>query len=287
MSTILSCTDGSIYAASIYDHTIWAARRLGSGIRVLHMLEPMTTVPLVSDFSGVIGPDAQTQLASELVALEAAQTRVNETRSRALLAAAREHLVKGGVKPDDIRTDVVEGELVDALATFGDTTDLVVIGKRGEHADFAKGHLGSNLERVIRTSRQPVLVASRAFRPIERILIAWDGSPSVQKAVDHAVSQPLLKGLRCRLLSVGESDVGRATELANARDRLVAAGYEVEASHVPGEVGEVITATVTGESIGLLVMGAYGHSRLRQFFVGSTTSDMIRSVQIPVLLFRS
>ena len=45
---------------------------------------------------------------------------------------------------------------------------LIVIGKRGEGADFAKLHLGSNLERVVRAMHKPVLVASRAFKPVER-----------------------------------------------------------------------------------------------------------------------
>jgi hypothetical protein len=61
----------------------------------------------------------------------------------------------------------------------------VVIGKRGEATDFAKGHLGSNLERVARSSRKPILVAARAFRPITRFLIAYDGGASANKALER------------------------------------------------------------------------------------------------------
>ncbi|RRJ95178.1 universal stress protein [Opitutaceae bacterium TAV4] len=284
MPTILTCTDGSIYASSIYDHTAWAARRLKVPVRVLHMLEPVSTVSLTTDFTGIIGPDAQNQLAAELMALEAAQERVNRTRSDALLAAARDHLAKAGVT--DVRAEVLPGELVDAITTYNGASGLVVMGKRGEHVDFAKGHLGSNLERVIRTSQEPVLVASRVFRPIGRVLFAWDGSSSAQKALNYILTRPLLQRLHFLLLTVGDADTARAAETGLARSRLAAAGFDVEARHVAGDVSDVIAATVEREAFNLLVMGAYGHSRIRQLFVGSTTSDMIRNVQIPVLLFR-
>ena len=61
---------------------------------------------------------------------------------------------------------------------------MIVIGKRGEAADFAKMHLGSNLERLIRSTNKPVLVAARSFKPIERILLAFDGGKSSLGAVE-------------------------------------------------------------------------------------------------------
>ena len=65
--------------------------------------------------------------------------------------------------------------------------ELVVIGKRGEAADFARLHLGSNLERVLRGAPAGA-GGARAFRPIKRFLVAFDGGPSVTKALDHLVA---------------------------------------------------------------------------------------------------
>lgn len=286
MPSILSCTDGSIYAPSIYDHTAWAARRLKVPVRILHMQQPPNpgTVSFASDVTGIIGPGAQNQLSAELMNFDATQEHVNRVRAEAVLDAAREHLSRHNLS--EVKTETLVGELVDAIATFNGANGLIVLGKRGEHADFAKGHLGSNLERVIRSSQEPVLVASRAFRPIERVLIAWDGSPSAQKALNYILTRPLLQGLHILLLTVGDADTARAAETGLARSRLTAGGFSVEARHVAGEVSDVIAATAEREAFNLLVMGAYGHSRIRQFFVGSTTSDMIRNIQLPVLLFR-
>jgi nucleotide-binding universal stress UspA family protein len=282
MPVILSCTDGSTYAASVYDHTAWAAQRLAASVHVLHMLEHPERVP--TDASGTIGIDSQAKLMSELVALAETQGRLAQAKARRLLDEAKRHLTDAGVT--NIAIEQQHGALVDSIERFEATADLVVIGKRGEHADFAKGHLGSNLERVIRVCHHPVLVASRSFNPIERFLIAFDGGPSAKKAVAYVRSQPLLSGLHCHLVAASSSRGTLSDELAAAHHQLSGAGFRVTTTQTAGEPETVITEAVKQHGINLLVMGAYGHSRIRQFIVGSTTTTMVRTVQIPVLLFR-
>ena len=53
-----------------------------------------------------------------------------------------------------------------------------------------------------------------------------------------------------------------------------------------GDADEVIADYVIKQEIDLLVMGAYGHSKIRRMIVGSTTSEMVRTCQVPVLMFR-
>jgi nucleotide-binding universal stress UspA family protein len=284
MPTILSCTDGSVYAPSVYDHSAWAARRMNARIRVLHMLDPRRDRPATHDLSGAIGVDAQKRLTEELVALEEARGRVAQSKAQALLATARAHLNGAGIV--EVATEARHGVLVDSIEELEAQADLVVIGKRGESADFAKLHLGANLERVIRSCRHPVLVASRAFKPIERMLIAYDGGPSAKKAVQYACGEPLLKRLHCHLLTVGAPNAALDSGLAQAADEMSKAGYTVQADHLPGHAEEVIAETVKREKTDLLVMGAYGHSRIRRFIVGSTTTAMVRTCLIPVLMFR-
>jgi nucleotide-binding universal stress UspA family protein len=283
MPFILSFTDGSIYSASVYDYSAWAARQLGASVHVLHMLEPRRKEP-VPDWSGSIGLDAQNRLMEQIVSLAEAQGRVALAKADAILAEARKRLEEAGVS--EFNAEAKHGTLIEAVEQFEPGADLVVIGKRGEAADFNKLHLGANLERVIRSCRHPVLVASRAYAPIQRMLIAYDGGPSARKAVEYAANEPLLKGIACLLLFVGSAKPGIEAELEQARQRLAAAGYSAEASIVPGSPEEVFAETIKREGIGLLVMGAYGHSRIRQFIVGSTTTTMVRTCQVPVLMFR-
>jgi len=283
---ILTCTDGSLYATSVYQHSAWAATRLDASITVLHVLDAHREIAHAGDLSGAIGFNASAELAEELVKLEETQARIARLKGSALLADATQQLQAAGLTQID--TLQRHGSLVETLEELEPTADLVVIGKRGEHADFAKGHLGGQLERVIRTSIRPVLVTSRAFQPIERFLIAYDGGPSIRKAIDFVLNSPLLKGLECHLLRAGriDDDDNARYYLDETADKLRTKGFQVIATAQAGSPEEVISQHVQDHAIDLLVMGAYGHSPIRQFILGSTTTTMVRTCQIPVLMFR-
>lgn len=285
MANILACTDGSLYAPSIYDHTAWAAQQMGdSSVHVLHMLNPHHETPVMADYSGSIGFDARSHLLEELVELEAANAKLAQKRGQAILEDAEVKLKAAGVR--EVLAEQKHGKLSEEINHYERDADLIVIGKRGKNANFEKGHLGSNLERVMRSCQHPVLVASRAFTRIQRFVLAFDGGTSAQKAVEYAASQPLLKGLHCCLLYVGAANASIEAALAEADATLKDAGYSVTIEHRQGEPEKVIGDAVAEGQIDLLVMGAYGHSHIRHLIVGSTTTAMIRTVKIPVLLFR-
>jgi nucleotide-binding universal stress UspA family protein len=280
MSTILTCTDGSLYTPSIYQHASWAASRLGASIHVLHVIE-RDEAHEPHDLTGSIGFDANAELLEELAKHDESHARVARLRGKAILQDASKQLAEYEVK-----TTQRHGSVVETLDEFETGAELVVIGKRGEHADLAKGHLGSNLERVIRSAKIPVLVAAREFKPIQSFLLAFDGGPSSLKAVHHAATNPLLKELDCHLVMVGRKDHEHALSLEHAATGLRGAGFTVTADLLPGDPDEVIAAEVAKREIGLLVMGAYGHSRVRQLILGSTTTHLIRTCHVPVMLFR-
>ena len=284
MPRILACTDGSAYAASLYQHAAWAARRMSAAVEVLHVLDPHRERAAIADMSGAIGMDARDELLEQLTELEEAKGRIAQKQSRLILQDASATLLAAGVA--DVKLTQRHGAVVECLAEAEPRTDLVVIGKRGENAAAAMEHLGANLERVIRASHRPVLVASRAFHPIERMVIAFDNGPSARKAVEYAAREPLLKGLECNLLMVGSATEETNRHVGWATALLQSGGFTVRAEVVAGEVEGVIHQAVEPEAGCLLVMGAYGHSRIRQFIVGSTTTTMVRTCHVPVLMFR-
>lgn len=288
MTRILALTDGSAYAPSVYDHAAWAARRMSASLEVLHVLDHKRETAAMADLSGNIGVDARDELLTQLADLDHARAKVAQTQARVILDHARAHLTAAGIT--DLTLSQRHGQLVETLAEVEKAADLLVIGKRGDTADFtantAGGHLGANLERVIRGSTRPVLVANRAFKPIERLLLAYDGGPSTRKALDHIIARPLLKDIECHLLMIGAANAGNQEKLADARERLTHAGLEARATLVQGEPEEEIRRAVREGGIDLLVVGAYGHSRIRHLIIGSTTTTLIRTCQMPLLMFR-
>ncbi|RWQ61013.1 universal stress protein [Mesorhizobium sp.] len=284
MSKLIALVDGSIYSKSVCDHAAWIAKHKGSSIEILHVLGRRETTSAPSDLSGSIALGARSTLLAELSALDEQRAKLAQKRGRAILEDAKAAIEAAGIT--DVSTKLRIGDIVETIAEMEADADMVVIGKRGEGADFAKLHLGSNLERIARSSRKPIFVASRAFKPIESFLIAFDGGTSSMKAVDHVARSRLFEGLSCRLLMVAPDTPEAQKRLQDAGSVLQAGGYSVRAEIVPGQPDAVIAGTVENEGINLLVIGAYGHSRIRSFVIGSTTTEMIRSCKVPVMLFR-
>ena len=131
--------------------------------------------------------------------------KLAQKRGRAILDDAKARI--GDIPAGEVTTRLRFGDIVETVAETEADADMVLIGKRGEAADFASMHLGSNLERIVRSCRQPVFVASRALKPIDRFLVAFDGGTSSMKAVDHVARDPLFSGLDCLLLMVGSESI--------------------------------------------------------------------------------
>ncbi len=284
MSHILSCTDGSAYAPGIYQHSAWAARQLGTGVKVVHVLDAHRERSHGTDLTGTIGFDASAELTEELVKFEESQARIARLKGKAILDDARTQLSAAGVT--DIEVLQLHGSFVETLMALEPAAELIVIGKRGNQAAAAKGHLGGQFERVLRTSVRPVLATSRIFNPVTKFLVAYDGGPSITKALDYLIASPLLKGVPCHILRAGKIDDTAKWYLEEAAQKLRTAGYEVTSEATPGSAEDVISAAIASQQASLLVMGAYGHSPIRQFILGSTTTTMVRTVRVPVLMFR-
>lgn len=282
MKKIIACIDGSGYSHSVADHAGWAAMRLPASVDLLQVLGRREASS--DDLSGNITADARQHLLAELAALDAERAKLIQKRARLVMDDAKQRLADQGIR--DVTISLRRGDLLETLAEREDGADLIVIGKRGDAADFARLHLGSNLERVIRASRKPILVASRAFRPIGTALIAFDGGVSALHAVDFVARSSLFTGIAIRLVTVGREDQETQQALRAATAHLQAAGLDATSQIVTGMPDKVIAGIVESDGIDLLVMGAYGHSRIRSLVIGSTTTEMVRSCKVPVLLFR-
>ncbi len=284
MSKLIAFVDGSVYSESVCDHTAWIAQGTGYSVELLHVLGRREVSSAPSNLSGNITLGARTALLEELSSLDEQRAKLAQKYGRAILDDAKARIESAGV--GEVSAKLRIGDIVETVAEFEVDAEMVVVGKRGEAADFAKLHLGSNLERIVRAGQKPVFVASRGFRPIERFLIAYDGGASSMKAVDYVARGKLFAGLQCRLLTVGPDTAETRKRLDDARAILEGGGHSVEASVMQGQPETVISHAVESEAIDLLVMGAYGHSRVRSLIIGSTTTGMVRSCKIPIALFR-
>ena len=284
MPKMLAFIDGSIYSESVCDHVIWAASRGPSEISLFNIIEGVSSVDTPSNLSGNLGAEARNRLLLELSELDQKRAKLAQKKGRLVLDLAKERLVSRGL--EHVETHLRTGDFVDTVSEFQNNANLIVIGKRGEAADFAKLHIGSNLERLIRSTNKPVLVTARSFKPINRILVAFDGGRSSFGAIEYLSSNKLYRHLECHIVIAGREGSRGQKKLKSAETLLKKVGINYQVFSVRGEPEQVISSHVENENIDLLVMGAYGHSRIRNLIIGSTTTQMIRSCRVPVLLFR-
>ena len=284
MIKLIAFLDGSIYSKSVCEYAAWIAAKVGGSVDLIHVLGRRDESGAPVDLSGSIGLGARTALLEELAELDGQMARLGHKRGRAILEDARDILLASGI--EEVHTLLRNDGIVEAIQTFEKDAGLIVIGKRGEGTETDEMHLGSNFERVVRSSHKPILVASRDFISVKRALIAFDGGASALKAVNYLARNQAFNDIECHLLSVTEASAKASQKLESAAVLLRDAGYTVGTTIQAGQPEAVICEKIKTGQFDLLLMGAYGHSHIRNLIIGSTTTAMIRTCKIPVLLFR-
>ncbi|HSH42676.1 MAG TPA: universal stress protein [Arenicellales bacterium] len=280
MTHVITCIDGTDVSAAVCDYGAWASLRLDAPLEFLHVLEK-AEYPEQSNLSGNIGLGSREALLEELAALDEKRGRLALEQGKLMLEAAMQRAMADGVENPTSRQR--RGSLVETLAEMEDDIRLLVMGKNKENLGE---HVGSRLESVVRTLHRPILITTAQFTPPQRVMLAFDGSATTRKGVEMVAGSPLFRGLPCHVVMIGSDTAAHREQLDWARSTLEAAGFEAPIALLGGEVERVLCDYRAANDIDLLVMGAYGHSVIRRFLVGSTTTSVIRGASVPVLLLR-
>ena len=283
MTQIMACIDGSQSTRTVCDYAAWASQRLGAPLTLLHVLDEQQ-YPRQTDLSGAIGLGSREHLLDELAQLDQQRHTLAMEQGRLMLDAARERVEAAGVASAQLRQR--HGALVDCLHELAADIRLLVIGRQGKTSDSLSQLLGSHLENVIRTLHRPILVSCGEFKAPQSYMLAYDGSATARKSLEMIATSPLLKGLPCHLLMVG-AESSDAWEQLKAAERVIKdSASDVHLAIRAGEVEPTLHAYQLEQGIDLLAMGAYGHSRIRQFLLGSTTSALLRTSNSALLILR-
>jgi nucleotide-binding universal stress UspA family protein len=243
------------------------------GLHVLPALEPMR----------VAGDSATIKLVRDARA---------QREERAAAAAA---FRSGSQAIRDTSWALVEADLL-AVETVASRrarcADLVVVGQIGVGERWEEGP-GKLPQQLVMEAGRPVLVVPRygAFSSIgRRVLVSWNQSREAARALADAM--PILaKAEQVFVLTIDETDrrsrTGEDPRADNAVDYLAAHGIAAKALHdVTGKVGagDVLLGRCSDLEIDLLVLGAYGHSRLRERALGGVTRDILTHMTVPTLM---
>jgi nucleotide-binding universal stress UspA family protein len=292
LGEILVATDFSATASLVIERALDLARRHGSEIALVHVMQ--TDLPAFASAEMiVVPPDYADRLRSASSdALEAEAARI-----RAAGISVTTHLEHG----------IPAHRIIACADTIG--ADLILIGARG-HTRFEHLLLGSVVESVVRNAHQPVLTIHpgdrRPVEPVGTLLFPTDLSTDSEVALAAAIHL-LARRPQSRILLVhtfqlapsvvpftgfGEAVppyfVENAQEIAEAAakpvvDRLRRRGFDVEAVVERGDPAEVVLALAARRSVDVIAIGTHPRSPLRRFLLGSTTLRVVEYASCPVL----
>jgi nucleotide-binding universal stress UspA family protein len=279
IKNLLLCTDGSEFANVAADYAIWLAQQWGARVVLLHVTDSrLLEGPLMADLSGALGAQPYRAFLPQL-------QEVYRQKAEMILSSVSGKCRDAGVKTDPAHKT---GGLVDSILQEERRAELVVMGQHGEHAQWASGMLGSSVERVVRRSVKPCLVTPAAFREIGRVLAAYDGSKESSKSLSVAFDVTESLGASLTIVTVCQrADEEKASRaLQEAASMAETHGLKPRCELLHGDAENEILKFADAETSDLIVMGAYGHTRIREWILGSTTTAVIRRSKIPVLLTR-
>lgn len=282
-SQTIACIDGSELSTAVCDAAAWASLKMRTPLVLLHSLEKPVN-PDTDNLSGSIGLGSREQLLSELTELDEQRSQLALKHGRTMLENAKQRAIEDGV--EDIQLRQRHGDVLESLLELEDEARLIVIGRSGE------GHLpdvhiiGSHAESAARSLHQPLLISVGHFAPPEHFMIAFDGRVTAERALAKIAASPLLKGIQCSVVMVGTDNAEQRQKLTAAEDILVKEGFSVRSTILQGEIFTALKSYQEENNIDLIAMGAYSHSKTREFFVGSTTTRMISGSDVPLLIIR-
>lgn len=277
---LLSILTGDEPDQSVLDVARSLARHFHSHVDVLHVSEDPHSLPYLD--AGVSPGIVASMLAAVDAQIEARKAKARDTFSR---------WAKSTSLPMDPRWIERKGTEQE-ISYQGRYADLIIVGRPAEPAEnLTSSLLSGALEAALFGTPRPVLLVPPALEmplPVANgpIMIAWNGSVEADRAIGAAM--PILQGASRVVVVVGEEDRRKTDFSLHALTEYLARhGIEVTVTTSKVEsrdAGPYILTETKNVGASLLVMGAYTHSRLREFVLGGVTKHVCAHAELPVMM---
>jgi nucleotide-binding universal stress UspA family protein len=222
----------------------------------------------------------------DIPAMVAAEVKKSAANAQQLLAAFQDAAEKRGIFQDRISEHCLTSEVPELLVEYSRLRDLTIVPvPEGDylHQWYAESVIfGSGRPAVV----LPVRKRAGSFA-LDTVIVAWDFSRPATRAIADAM--PILEKAKrvCVLTVTKEKAIGTRRSGAELAKHLARHGVDVVLDEVDAKgrsIGDVFESHVTYRNADLLVMGAYGHSRLREFVLGGATKSMLTRPPAPIFL---
>jgi nucleotide-binding universal stress UspA family protein len=211
----------------------------------------------------------------------------NEAGAKAAIDRFAEATRRAGLSAEPL---TVTASLAGAGEQFGRIArrfDLAVVGQ----AEPETGTIESIIaETTLFESGRPMIVVpyiQKAPLKLDNVMVCWDGSRQAARAIGDAM--PLLANARRVEVVIIANEPGKEDEIegADMGQHLARHGLKIEVQRIPRgdvDVADALLSHAADSGADFMVMGGYGHSRLREFVLGGVTRSILRSMTVPALM---
>jgi nucleotide-binding universal stress UspA family protein len=271
---ILVAMDGSLSAQAAASLAIQIAPSQNLSIRGLHVVDHRLVMDSYANYQAELG-------------------RVEKVTSRA-------NLVNQFVKQGDavlwrlearcrdgnipVTTDLLFGGVPELVLQEAAQAKLLALGRRGHGHAADTSHLGRNFQAIAHQVHQPMLVGGDEQRPLQRLLLAYNGSEHATNALAWVTLLQRTRQSEVIALAVLENGSASRSWLSEMQAQLDASGlanYRFVSRE--GRPAAEIAAAASEHQVDLIVMGRYRHTALLEWLIGSTLDHVLRSTRLPVL----
>jgi nucleotide-binding universal stress UspA family protein len=211
----------------------------------------------------------------------------NEAAAEAAIKSFTAETNKAGISAEPLKMSASLAGAGDQFARMARRFDLAIVGQGEPQMSTMEQIIG---ETTLFEAGRPIIMVPYIQRgpfKIDNVMICWDGSRAAARAVADAI--PILgQGSRIEIVII-TNERGKQYDIEgpDIGQHLARHGFKVEVTRLPGgdiDVADALLSHTADSGADFIVMGGYGHSRLREFVLGGVTRSIFQSMTVPVLL---
>ncbi len=215
------------------------------------------------------------------------QQRDNEASAKAAIDRFNAATARAGVSAEPITLSASFAGAGDQFGRIARRFDLAIIGQTDPEKTAVEEMIA---ESALFDSGRPVIMVpyiQKAPLKLDNVMVCWDGSRPAARAIADAM--PLLERAGAVEVVIVANERGKQDEIAGADmgQHLARHGLNVDVKRIAAgsiDIADTLLSHAADSSADFIVMGGYGHSRLREFVLGGVTHSILRSMTVPALM---
>ena len=277
IKNVLVPLDGSEHSKAALEYAIWITRQFDGTLSGQHIIDTVSLEgTFFHDISGSLGFEPYLDFSSKM-------REILDERGKIILDDFAARCEKAGVR---FTAFLDMGLIANEICERGKVADLVVIGHRGVNEGFSTGLLGSTAETITRKCSRPIFVSTKQFVAIKNPVLAYDGSQRASSAMESAAEFCTRLKLPLTVLTIAKEESVARHNLQQAKAYLASYAIDTTYESMRGHPEQKIIEQIVNLSHDLLFIGAYGHRRIIEMVLGSTTEYVLRNAPCAVFLNR-